>query len=755
MALNITQIKEKYPEYANMSDDDAAKQIHSKFYSDMPYENFKAKIGMTAPVEATTEKPAEAEMTTLERMGLAPGGYTPERGREQIRSLVAPPVQIAKGAVLDPLIGATQLFGRVTEDEEGQQSFDEFVRWYKKNIEKVTGEGFSAGELAGAMVSPINKIFPGGGVSTSLPKTIGRSSVMGGAQAVLQPVTSDDFWADKQLQAGIGLALGGVIPLSVVGLGKISDILSNVNLTTRAKQLAVWKYLNGMLGENPGDAINKLRNAQELVAGSKPTAAEVLGETPAGVRIGAEQARLAAKPAVGAEPSPTSLEFAQREMEQQAARRAALEPIAAPRGMTVEGLEAGRAAQTQALRDQALASANVYGETAPSIAQKAAQNERFAQRTLQAEGKALTEEAQAIERANNWSPVPGMPQISGRYSPNMERALENKLAAGEAKEAGAVLKANRDFRVAQLKSLNDEGYYPLQPQGAVKEINTIMNSPGLRAKDDVVSALSKVKEKITALTDENGFINSQDLYAIRQDIGNDIRVAMGDKATGQQNLIAKLEKQIQIQMDAAINKAAGDTTWSRYLKTYTKYSDRINRIKLGKAFQAKLTSAVGIEQAGAFAEAVRDSAPLVQAATGIRRDASQVLSTKEMDILKRVQADLARSVKAKEVANRMSQRAPETISQQRMANWLDRGVTIGKALIDALQRGNQAKVDEQLTRLMLNPQEMASFLEVIPKQSFPQLVGSIFKVGSPKARLAFYQRFGVGVSAETAEGAAQ
>ena len=72
-----------------------------------------------------------------------------------------------------------------------------------------------------------------------------------------------------------------------------------------------------------------------------------------------------------------------------------------------------------------------------------------------------------------------------------------------------------------------------------------------------------------------------------------------------------------------------------------------------------------------------------------------------------------------------------------------------------MQRGSQAKVDEQLTRLMLNPQEMAAFLEVVPKQSFPQLVGSMFKVGSPKAREAFYQRFAVGVSAETAEGAAQ
>jgi len=752
MALNITQIKEKYPEYSNMSDEEAAKQLHSKFYSDMPYGTFKAKIGMTSAVETPTEQPAEVEMTTLERMGLAPGGFTPERGVEQIRGLVAPPYQFAKGAVLDPAVGISQLAFNILGSDATAEQFNEFVRQYKEGIETVTGEGLSVPEFAGAFYSPLNRLFGFG--KGSAVKMAGKGAAAGATQAAIQPVSSNEFWSDKALQASIGLVLGGAIPATAVGLGKISDILSNVNLTTKAKQLAVWKYLNGMLGENPGDAINKLRNAQEIVAGSKPTAAEVLGATPTGSRIGAEQMRLAAKPAVGAEPSPTSLQFAQREMEQEAARRAALEPIASPRGMTVEGLEAARAAQTKALREQALSSANVYAETAPAIAQKAAQNERFAQRTLQAEGKALTEEAQAIERANNWSPVPGMPQISGRYSPNMERAVENKLAASEAREAGSVQKANRDFRLAQIKSLNDEGYYPLQPNDAVKELDKIMSSPGLRAKDDVMSALGKVKEKITTFTDENGFINSQDLYAVRQDIGNDIRAAMGDKATGQQNLIAKLEKQIQIQMDSAINKAAGDTTWTKYLEKYTKYTGRINRIKLGKAFQNKLTSAVGIEQAGAFAEAVRDSSPLVLAATGIRRDASQVLSTKEMDILKRVQADLSRSVKAKEVSSKIRQRAPETISDQ-TPNLLSRGITIAKTLVEALQRGSQAKVDEQLTRLMLNPQEMAAFLEVVPKQSFPQLVGSMFKVGSPKAREAFYQRFAVGVSAETAEGAAQ
>ena len=744
MALSIEQIREKYPQYNDLSDEQLAQGFHSKFYSDIPYAEFKKQIGISPAVEKLPES-ARSSLSFLERVGLVPEGST-ERAGGYERVAFQDVARVTKGAVLDPLVGLTQLGFNVLGSDATAKQVNDLVRQYKEGIEKITGEGLSVEEVFGAAVSPLNKLHKLAVGSNLIAKT----AIVGGAQALAQPVTSEEFWSDKAVQGGIGLVLGGVIPASAVGLGKISDILSNVNLTTKAKQLAVWKYLNGMLGENPGDAINKLRNAEEIVAGSKPTAAQALVDSPSAIRIAAEQQRLATKPAIGGEPSPTAVQFAQREMEQQAARRAAVAPIASPEGQTVATLKAARKDETTPLREQALASANVFGETAPGIAQKAAQNERFAQRTLQAEGKALTEEAQAVERANNWSPVPGMPQISGRYSPNMERALENKLAAAEAKEAGSLLKANRDFKLAQLKSLNDEGYYPLQPNAAIAEIDKIIRSPGLRAKDDVVSALGRVKEKLNSLTDENGFINSQDLYAIRQDIGLDIRAALGDRAAGQDKLISGLEKQIQIQMDNAINKAAGDKTWSKYLTTYKDYSDKIDRIRIGKAFQNKLESAVGLEQASAFAEAVRDSAPLVQAATGIRRDASKILTDTEMGTLRKVSADLARSEKAKDVARRIRQEAPDTISDQ-TPNLLSRGITIAKTLVEALQRGNQAKVDAQLTELMLNPQQMAAFLEVMPKQSFPQVVGSIFKTGSPKAREAFYRRFAVTTGVEAAE----
>jgi len=44
--MNIAEIRKKYPQYSDVSDTDLAKGFHSKFYSDMPYEEFASKIGV-------------------------------------------------------------------------------------------------------------------------------------------------------------------------------------------------------------------------------------------------------------------------------------------------------------------------------------------------------------------------------------------------------------------------------------------------------------------------------------------------------------------------------------------------------------------------------------------------------------------------------------------------------------------------------------------------------------------------------------
>jgi hypothetical protein len=47
----MTEVRSKYPQYADMSDADLATALHQKFYSDMPFDAFASKIGVTPKQE--------------------------------------------------------------------------------------------------------------------------------------------------------------------------------------------------------------------------------------------------------------------------------------------------------------------------------------------------------------------------------------------------------------------------------------------------------------------------------------------------------------------------------------------------------------------------------------------------------------------------------------------------------------------------------------------------------------------------------
>lgn len=50
--MNISEIREKYPAYNDLSDTDLAQRFHAKFYSDLPYEDFANRIGIGPTVDA-------------------------------------------------------------------------------------------------------------------------------------------------------------------------------------------------------------------------------------------------------------------------------------------------------------------------------------------------------------------------------------------------------------------------------------------------------------------------------------------------------------------------------------------------------------------------------------------------------------------------------------------------------------------------------------------------------------------------------
>lgn len=50
MASRISQIRQQYPQYDDMSDDEFAKAFHKKFYSDLEYDDFAKRLGVASAI---------------------------------------------------------------------------------------------------------------------------------------------------------------------------------------------------------------------------------------------------------------------------------------------------------------------------------------------------------------------------------------------------------------------------------------------------------------------------------------------------------------------------------------------------------------------------------------------------------------------------------------------------------------------------------------------------------------------------------
>ena len=112
--MNFQEIRQKYPEYSDMSDEDFANKFHQKFYSDMDFSTFASKVGYTTkshvdqiPGLAPAIVPKEDTRGLLEKVkDYTVGGV--EAGAHALSGigagLIGAPVGALQG-LIDPLLG--------------------------------------------------------------------------------------------------------------------------------------------------------------------------------------------------------------------------------------------------------------------------------------------------------------------------------------------------------------------------------------------------------------------------------------------------------------------------------------------------------------------------------------------------------------------------------------------------------------------------------------------------------------------------
>jgi len=310
------------------------------------------------------------------------------------------------------------------------------------------------------------------------------------------------------------------------------------------------------------------------------------------------------------------------------------------------------------------------------------------------------------------------------------------------------LRGEAQLKQFQLNSLEQNGFFPLRASDLTEQLDKAIRGT---VSDQSKAVLQGIRDKVVSKADENGLLNSRDVYEnIRkisnQDVAKMLNLGEQYASGGIPQQAAKALGSAKQFIDASLNKSS-DGLWSKYLTSYAAYSKKLNRMEVGDYLSKSLNTPLGKETAGEFATAVENAAGTIKKSTGIPRfeKLSDVLTTKEVSSVNNVLADLKRDSKAKELARKVGALDIEGPDVAKDApQLLNRTFTLMKSAVEYLQRGNADAYNRQMAELMMNPGALAQFMTVgIPKSRTNDFVSSMMKLMDAPTRAAFVQSFTV------------
>ena len=647
----------------------------------------------------------------------------PRRGRaaevQPISPLEATATGVFKGAVLNPALAITQVVG----GEGGRDYVKGIQEQYKQTREQAGLSGVDLGEIAGAVISPVNRLFPTVAAAGPLGRA-GQYATQGAVLGALTPAEeAENLLTEKIKQIGIGGLFGGVLSGSIdLGKGayKVAKEFTKP-LTTAGQKAILQERLVEMASKDPEKIINALKNAQEIVPGSKPTAAEALADIPAATSLAAFQKSIEKIPKQG-----IAVDFSVRKADVANARKALIRQTAGSQDDLIEAI-ANRTRVTAPLREDALAQANIAGELAPQFESQIAQKFSSKAKSLQAAGMLETEAAQQSQLARNFTPVPGYPRVGPELSNNFDRVLGNLEGAKAAKDVAAQRQAEMQFKKLQLQSLAENGFYPLRVSPIIENIDNVLQKPGERASDVVVNVFSSLKEKLQRLSNpETGVIDSNDLYTIRKEIGNDIKKFSEASQNWDAKFTSGLEKNVKSYIDNAIEKAGNSGDWKRYLDAFQKESTKINQIQIAQALEKQLGTPLGnAERVAGFAAALENAPNLIKRSTGQARfqNLEDIMTKEQLADFNSVLSDVSREAKGDTLA---SLSAVEGQALADLPNLLNRYATVTNTILKLIKKDVKDDLNRMFADMSLNPPALAAFIEGVPASKSQAVVKALW-----------------------------
>ena len=280
--------------------------------SDSDLEELAASAGAT-PTPAQPQQPTQPQQP----VGMA----------EQMFGLGSPIARVAKGAIVNPIMGLNQMLAETgvfgeTVKQSARQNVKGYEEATKAARERVGSTGVDLLELGGAIVSPVSKLMPAP-AATALGR-IGQGAATGVAFAGAQPVTNVENYLDEKLQQmGAGALFGGLVSTGFETASKAKKIVSELAkpLTKEGRLNILREYVNSLTGGKKDEVIKALQGAGEIVPGSRPTVMEAVSDIPEATGLAAFQRQLSRQAPETGVPG----QFAARAAEQQAARSGLLQ----------------------------------------------------------------------------------------------------------------------------------------------------------------------------------------------------------------------------------------------------------------------------------------------------------------------------------------------------------------------------------------------------------------------------------------------
>ena len=253
--MDIKEIREKFPQYSDLSDAQLADALYQKFYSDMPRDQFLSKIGMSAPTAG------ERFMQGQKSVGVGAAQTIASGAREAF-----------------PLLGRAIEFattGKVgTIMDRPLEQFQQETQDYNSRRKAAGDTGVDWMQMLGAASSPWNVLagragLTGGGAGIT-GKIVGgmTAGIVGGS---MTPGTDKERLAGMALGGGLGGAIGAVPALT----SKMYDIAKS--MTRGGAERKAGTILRNA-AQNPDDALANLMNVRPVVPGSPPTTGMASGD---------------------------------------------------------------------------------------------------------------------------------------------------------------------------------------------------------------------------------------------------------------------------------------------------------------------------------------------------------------------------------------------------------------------------------------------------------------------------------------------